>query len=104
MGIDRLIKTVFEREVEKNCSLAPPPPDHIDWEKKTTGMAENRRSHIMEIGLAACFIIVFGFSIFLKDGVFRSSLASQGVSIAQLFPEDPGAAFYEFILAINSSF
>jgi hypothetical protein len=106
MRIDRLIKAVFEREVEKNCSAMPPFPRHnrLDLEKKAAAMPENRRGHIMEIGLAACFIIVFGISIFLKDGVFRSPLASQGASIAQLFSENPGATFYEFILAVNSSF
>jgi hypothetical protein len=106
MQIDRLIKAVFEREVERNYSVMPPLPrsNQIDLEKRTIAIIENRRSHIIEIGLAACFIIVFGISIFLKDGVFRSSLVNQGVSIAQLFPENPKAAFYEFVLAINSSF
>jgi hypothetical protein len=104
MQIDKIIKAAFEREVEENYSRIPPFPNYgqIDLEKKT--IIENRRSHLMEIGLAACFIIVFGISVFLKDDVFRSPLANQGVSIAQLFPENPKTVFYDFILAINSSF
>jgi hypothetical protein len=106
MRIDRLVKGVFEREVKKNCFIMPPLPafNQIDFEEKAVAIIGSRRSHIMEICLAACFIIVFGISIFLKDGVFRSPLVNQGVSIAQLFPENPKAAFYEFVLAINSSF
>ena len=106
MQIDKIIKAVFEREVKKNCYVMPsfPTSKQIDFEKKTIAIIKKRRGHIMEIGLAACFIIVFGISVFLKDGVFRSPLVNQGMSIAKLFPENPKAAFYEFILAINSSF
>jgi hypothetical protein len=106
MRIDSLLKAAFAREVEKNCSALPPFPafDPIDWERNTVAIEKNRRSHGMEIGLAACFIIVFGVSIFLKDGVLRSPLANQGASIARLFPENPKAALYEFIGALNSSF
>ena len=106
MKIDRLIREVFEREVEKNRSVMHPlpTPNKIDFERKYIATTENRRGHIVEIGLAACFIIFLGISVFLKDGVFRSPLVNQGASIAQLLPENPREVFYGFILAIHSSF
>jgi hypothetical protein len=58
----------------------------------------------MEIGFAACFIIILGISVFLKDDVFRSPFVNQGVPIEQLFPENPKEALYDFISAIHSSF
>jgi hypothetical protein len=104
MRIDEIIKVAFEREVEEKRFGIPlfPSYRHIDIGKKT--MVEDRRNHIVEIFLAACFIIGFGISVFLKDDVLRSPLVNQGVSIAQVFPENPGASFYEFVLALNSSF
>jgi hypothetical protein len=104
MRIDKIIKAAFEREVEKNRSGTPPFPSYgyIDSGKKA--IKENRRNHIVEISLAACFIIVFGISVFLKNDVLRSPLVNQGASIAQVFPENPGTAIYDFVLAINSSF
>jgi hypothetical protein len=104
MRIDKIIKAAFEREVEENRSGIPPFPSygHIDSEKKA--IKENHYNHIVEISLAACFIIVFGVSVLLKNDVLRSPLVNQGASIVQVFPENPGASFYDFILAIHSSF
>jgi hypothetical protein len=104
MSIDKTIKAVFEKEVEENRSKMPPFPSyrHIDLEKRF--IKGRLRNHIVEIALTACFVIVFGISVFLKNDVLRSPLANRGASIAQVFPENPGASFYEFILAINSSF
>jgi hypothetical protein len=104
MQIGKIIKAVFEREIEENYSRIPPFPhySHINLEKKT--IIEDRYNHLIEIGLAACFIIVFGISVFFKDDVWRSPLANQGALIAQLFPESPKEAFYDFVSAIHSSF
>jgi hypothetical protein len=82
----------------------PPLPSYGHGDLGEKAAKGNRRNYMVEISLAACFIIVFGISVFLKNDVLRSPLAHQGASIAQLFPENPGTAFYEFLVAINSSF
>ncbi|MDR1149531.1 MAG: hypothetical protein LBK66_12965 [Spirochaetaceae bacterium] len=104
MQIDKIIKAVFEKEVNGNCPIIPPFQNYGtgDLGKKT--IIKNRRSHLMEIGFAACFIIILGISVFLKDNVLRSPVVNQGAFIEQLFPENPKEAFYDFISAIHSSF
>jgi hypothetical protein len=107
MKIDEVIKAAFEREVNGNRSLISPFQNY-----SPVGLGEiieNRRSRLMEsrlveIGVAACFIITLGISVFLKDDVFRSPIVNQGASIAQLFPEDPKGTFCNFIWALRSSF
>jgi hypothetical protein len=104
MHIDKLIKAVFEREAGENRSKTPPFPNYSPGDLGEQPIIKKRQSRFVEIGLAACFIIIFSISVFLKDGVYRSPIANQGTSIAQLFPENPGKAFYDFIWAIHSSF
>jgi hypothetical protein len=104
MKIDEIITAVFEREINGNHSIMPPPKNYTPGGSGEKTIIKNRRSHLMEIGLAACFIIVLGISVFLKDGVFRSPIVNQGASIARLFPENPKEALYDFILAVHSSF
>jgi hypothetical protein len=104
MRIDKTIKAAFAREVEKNRPGIAPFPNYSPDGSGEKTMHKNRRSPFPEIGLAACFIVVFGISVFLKDGVYRSPLANQGAAIAQLFPENPKEVFYEFFLAVHSSF
>jgi hypothetical protein len=104
MKIDTIIKAVFEREVNGNHSIITPFQNYCpsDFGEKT--IIKNRQNHLMEIGFVACFIIILGISVFLKDDIFRSPIVNQGASIAQLFPENPGEALYDFISAIHSSF
>jgi hypothetical protein len=104
MQIDKIIKAVFEREVNENRSIITPFQNYSPGDLGGKTIIKNRRSHLMEIGFAACFIIILGISVFLKDDVFRSPIVNQGASIAQLFPENPREAFYDFIAAIHSSF
>jgi hypothetical protein len=104
MQIDTIIKAVFEREVNGNRSIIPPFPNYSPGDSGEKTILKNRRDRLMEIGFAACFIIIFSISVFLKDDVLRSPIVNQGVSIARLFPENPEEAFYDFILAIHSSF
>jgi hypothetical protein len=101
-----MIKAVFEREVEENRSKTAPFPNYRIGDLGEKAIIKNRLGRLVEIGLAACFIIVFSISVFLKDGVYRRPSANQGVSvtIVQLFPENPIKAFYDFIWAIHSSF
>jgi hypothetical protein len=104
MQINTIIKAVFEREVKGNRSTMPLFQNYSlsGLREKTT--IKKRRSHLGEIGVAACFIILLGISAFLKDDIFRSPIVHQGTSIAQLFPENPSEALYDFISAIHSSF
>ena len=104
MQIDKIIKAAFERDVEENRSKATPFPNYSPVDLGEKPVIKNRRVRFVEIGLAACFIIIFSVSIFLRDSVYRSPLANQGALIAQLLPENPRVAFYDFILAIRSSF
>jgi hypothetical protein len=104
MKIDKIIKAVFEREVNGNYSIMPSLQNYSPSDLGGGTMLKNRRGRLMEIGLAACFIIILGISVFLKDDVFRSPVVHQGAFIAQLFPENPREAFYGFISAIHSSF
>jgi hypothetical protein len=104
MQIDKIIKAVFEREVGENRSETAPFPNYSPGELGEKTIIKNRRGHFAEIGLAACFIIIFSITVFLKDGVCRSPLVNRGASIIQLFPENPRETFYDFILAIHSSF
>jgi hypothetical protein len=104
MKIDKIIKAVFEREVNGNYSIMPSLQNHILSDLWGGTILKDRRGRLMEIGLAACFIIVLAISVFLKDDVFRSPIVHQGTFIAQLFPKNPRDAFYDFISAIHSSF
>jgi hypothetical protein len=104
MQIDDIIKAGFEREIEENRFKTTPFPNYIPNDSGEQTISKSHRSRFLEIGLAACFIIVFSISVFFKDDVYISPLVNQGASIAQLFPENPGKAFYDFILAIHSSF
>jgi hypothetical protein len=104
MQIDTIVKAVFEREVNGNRAIIPSQKNYSPDDLREKTILKNRRSHLMEIGFAACFIIIFGISVLLKDYCFRSPLINQGASIAQLLPENPKEAFYDFISAIHSSF
>jgi hypothetical protein len=104
MQIDKIIKAVFEREVTGKLSIMPPPQNYSPGDLGVKTIIRGRRNPLMDIGLAACFIIIVGVSVFLKDDVFRSPIVHQGASIAQLFPENPNEALYDFISAIHSSF
>jgi hypothetical protein len=104
MQIDKIIKAVFEREVNRNYSIIPPFQNYSPSDLGEKTIIKKRRSYLMEIGFAVCFIIILGISVFLKDDVLRSPIVNQGASIAQLFPENPKEAFYDFISAIHSSF
>lgn len=104
MQIDKIIKAAFEREVDENRSKATPFPNYNPGGIGEKTIVKNRRGRFAEMGLAACFIIIFGISVFLKDDIYGSPLADRGASIVQLFPENPREAFYEFVLAVNSSF
>jgi hypothetical protein len=104
MQIDKIIKAVFEREVNRNHAIIPPFQKYSPGDLGEKTLIKNRRSHLTEIGLAACFTIMLGVSVFLKDDIFRSPIVHQGAAIAQLFPENPKEAFYDFISAIHSSF
>jgi hypothetical protein len=109
MKIDEIIKAVFEREVNGNRSIISPFQNYSPGGLGSYALGEktiikNRRSRLMEIGFAACFIVILGISVFLKDDVFRSPIVNQGTSIARLFPEDPKETLYDFISAIHSSF
>jgi hypothetical protein len=104
MRIDKIIKAVFEREVKGNSSIITPFQNYSPSDLGEKTIIKNRRSHLMEIGFAACFVIILGISIFLKDDFFRSPIVNQGSSIEQLFPENPQEALYSFILAMHSSF
>jgi hypothetical protein len=104
MKIDKIIKAAFEREVNENRAIITPFQNYSPSDLGEKTIIKKRQSHLMEIGFAACFIIILGISVFLKDGVLRSPIVNQGASIARLFPENPREAFYDFILAIHSSF
>jgi hypothetical protein len=104
MKIDEIIKAAFEREVKGNRSVISPLQNYSPGGSGGKAVIENRRSRLAETGFAVCFIIILGISVFLKDGFFRSPIVNQGASIAQLFPEDPKEALYNFISAIRSSF
>ena len=104
MHIDKLIKAVFEKEAGENRSKITPFPNYNPGDLGEQAIIKKSRGRFVEIGLAACFIIIFGISVFLKDGIYRSPIVNQGTSIVQLFPENPGKAFYDFIWAIHSSF
>jgi hypothetical protein len=104
MQIDEIIKAVFEREVNENRSIITPFQNYSPGGLGGKTILKNRRSRLMEIGFAACFIIILGVSVFLKDDVLRSPIVNQGASIVRLFPEDPKETFYDFISAIHSSF
>jgi hypothetical protein len=104
MQIDKIIKAVFEREVTGKLSIMPPFQNYSPGDLGEKTILKKRRSHLMDIGLAACFIVFLGVSVFLKDDVFRSPIVHQGASVAQLFPKNPGEALYDFISAIHSSF
>jgi hypothetical protein len=104
MKIDEIITAVFEREVNGNRSIIPPFQNYGSGDLGEKTILKNRRGRLMEIGFAVCFIIMLGISVFLKDDVLRSPIVNQGASIAQLFPENPKEALYDFISVIHSSF
>jgi hypothetical protein len=104
MKIDKIIKAAFEREVNENCAIITPSQNYNPSDLGEKTIIKNRQSHLMEIGFAACFIIILGISVFVKDGFLRSPIVNQGASIARLFPENPEEALYDFISAIHSSF
>jgi hypothetical protein len=108
MRINKLIKSVFEREVEGNLSGIPPFPGYVQKDSGKSIKTEKRHTYFMDIGLAACFIIVFFVSVFFRDSIFRSPLANQGEFFAQVLSENStgssGKTLYDFILAIRSSF
>ena len=104
MQIDKIIKAAFERVVEENRSKATPFLNYSSGDLGEKSIIKNRRGCFVEISLFVCFIIIFSASVFFKDSIYRSPLANQGALIAQLIPKNPRAAFYEFILAIHSSF
>ncbi|MDR1307121.1 MAG: hypothetical protein LBK74_06080 [Treponema sp.] len=78
MKIDEIIKAVFEREVTGNRFIIPPLQDYSPGGLGEKTILKNRRSRLAEIGFAACFIIILGISVFLKDDVLRSPLVNQG--------------------------
>jgi hypothetical protein len=104
MQIENIIRAAFEREVKGNRSTIPPPQKYSPGDSGKKTIIKDRRSHLMDIGFAACFIIILGVSLFLKDDVLRSPIVHQGASIARLFPENPSVALYDFISTIHSSF
>jgi hypothetical protein len=104
MKIDEIIKAVFEREVNGNRSITTPFQNYSPGGLREKTIIQNRRGRLVEIGFAACFIVILGISVFLKDGFLRSPIVNQGAFIEQLFPENPEEALYDFISAIHSSF
>jgi hypothetical protein len=104
MRIDNIIKAVFEREVAGNRSVIPPLQNYSPGGSGGKIIIKHRQGRLAEAGFAACFIIILGISVFLKDDILRSPIVNQGAAIGQLFPENPKEALYGFISAIHSSF
>jgi hypothetical protein len=104
MQIDKIIKAAFEREVNENRFTITPFQNYSPGDLGEKTIIKKRQGHLMEIGFAACFTVILGISVFLKDCCFRSPIVNQGPSIGQLFPENPQEALYDFISAIHSSF